>query len=414
MTDERWGTIALSAPLRVRLDGATEPHPVEPDLTVDPAMLRPGVRVLTRLIGKTLTIVGVANGGAAGGASAGLYAARDLTTFTAARMDRGNAPVRVAWLGDSISEGWNSDTPTARRRAQGLLADAINGGGRRGDGWLSAVYTSNHLTAEGKFSTTPGDGKNLFQDNGFGLGMRTLGMKNAAWREWTFTGDRVRIHYWSHDFGGADAEVKIDGAVAGTLGGIGAPAPKTWLSSPLARGEHTVRVTNLNTGGFVFFLEAAEVFDGDYATGAHVYDGSHAGFSAEWFNGFNTRWLDKLAAVAPSLVIVALGTNDAVAYDAITYDNHLAYVTFKIEEWLKNTPHSLAFVSLPERTLPYEPISPWSQYVSANRRMAAAFGGAHIDVGAWWKPSLTSNDGTHPTPQGQRIIAAAIAHELGV
>lgn len=54
----KWGTVAGVSPLRVRLDGDTEPLPVTPDSLVDPQDLAVGVRVRCEMSARRFIIHG--------------------------------------------------------------------------------------------------------------------------------------------------------------------------------------------------------------------------------------------------------------------------------------------------------------------------------------------------------------------
>lgn len=61
----RWGTITATSPLRIRLDGDTDPLPLTPDSLVDPLILEVGDRVRCEVVGRVV-IVGKSGGTPAG------------------------------------------------------------------------------------------------------------------------------------------------------------------------------------------------------------------------------------------------------------------------------------------------------------------------------------------------------------
>lgn len=414
----RWATVVLAEPLRIRFDGETNPSPHTPTSLIDTENLSIGERVFVLLYERRSYVIG-----ASGGlrfADPSIRAGALMQRFTGGLMDQQNSPLRVAVIGDSISEGWYSALPTNRRRALGLIEDGLNYSQARGNGWLPAVYVNNALPAEGIASESLSDGGDLRPDYRYGLGRKALYMQNNAWRQWSVTGTSVRVWYWqrptSHFV--ANARVLVGGnEVASLTGGAGSVGP-TYTDIPLSTvGPHTFRVQSVNAAGFEgfsFILEAIEVFHGDEDHGVHVYDGAHFGYNTLDFMGDFDRveWKKTLALIDPTLVIVALGTNDALSYSSADYRNYLSTLMFHVWDAI-GPDHNYAIVSMPERT-DQELRSPWSEYVAANESVAREFGrGISIDVQPWWRTDLTSFDGVHPTEEGQRVLAAAILNGLG-
>lgn len=59
----KWATVTTVTPLRIRLDGDTDPLPVTPDSLVKPANLAVGVRVWVQSYRKRVYVLGAAGGG---------------------------------------------------------------------------------------------------------------------------------------------------------------------------------------------------------------------------------------------------------------------------------------------------------------------------------------------------------------
>lgn len=410
----RWATVVLREPFRIRLDGESEALPVEPESLVDTALLVVGQRVWVQMYQRRAIVLGASKGTRFG--NFGQRASTRMPWLTAAHADQRNAPLKIVWFGDSVSEGWYCDQPTERRRAMGLLQDRLRFV-ETGPGWRPAVTVFNGLPANGTASESLDPGGALEPTYDVGLGLKALNMSGAgSWRQWGWTGDRIRVWFWRHNFVASNATVTIDDGTPQTLTGVGTntePQVQVWDSGALTRGTHTIRVTQNGPEGYSFLLEGVEMFDGDFDNGVRVYDGAHFGWTAEQWIWPNVRWKQTLAQINPQLVICAFGLNDAITYDAQTFEQNMTNGLFHLMDALGEE-HAYALVSMPPRT-DQETISPWREYVAANESVAQAFGrGIHINMSKWWRPSLTAEDGVHTTPTGQKVIASAVASELGV
>ncbi len=62
MTTWLWGTVTGVTPLRIRIDGDSEPLPVTPDTLVSPDLFRAGQRVRCELTDRRIIIHGIAGG----------------------------------------------------------------------------------------------------------------------------------------------------------------------------------------------------------------------------------------------------------------------------------------------------------------------------------------------------------------
>lgn len=319
---------------------------------------------------------------------------------------------RAVMLGDSNAEGWFSDEPLLTSRSQGVWQRLIRVtlGGK---GYSPAAYIQNGLPIDGTVSSQPGTNGVSVGENA-GIGLKYLGLPVGQWREWKFTGDRVSIWYSGSDFLAANAEVLIDGTKVADLNGVAGAegvTTKRWTSDALTRGEHTVRVRAVGVADFVFLLEAAQMFNGDYAEGAHVIDGAHFGASTSTYMQ-NLRWKSGLALADPHLVVIHLGVNDSSLYGAATFQANLAAM---VDEVRGAAPNASVAISMAAERQDQPPLEPWSAYVSAARLVSDQKKAYFLDLGRWMDPRgpLVSADKVHWSPAGQRFVGEVWAHRLG-
>ena len=106
---------------------------------------------------------------------------------------------------------------------------------------------------------------------------------------------------------------------------------QVWDSGALTRGVYAVGVQQVNRSSFTgpCYFDGAYLFDGDYTTGARVWNASRYGslfstFHSSYNPTLNAGYLSAIqqGIVVPSLVVIALGTNNG-GYDPIDFDTQI-------------------------------------------------------------------------------------------
>lgn len=362
---------------------------------------------------------------------------QDSTTVTDNGPDRRSA---VAWLaalaaqdvnnarvmvfGDSITEGWLATTPYHKHRAQAIMRNLLSHY-RDGEGYIPFMYTNNAPSTP--WTTSEKVGTNISFSDQHGAAFRVMHLKNSAWVEYQFYGDRFTLHYWVDPYG-MNGYVSIDGG-PGTAFSCNNPTPgaRTWDSGPLTKGTHTVRVSTPNFDLNVI-LEGATFYNGDYDKGVTVFDAGHFGWMAGSWVAADARWVDRVREFNPHLVMLCFGTNDLGVYNAATFQTNLTSMVDRIEGELTDpNTHSIAIVA------PWEPKNgsvtykdTWANYIAAMKTVAAARPNVfYVDTAPDW-PVLTTDGSNnrglmfespnpiHPSPRGQYLLGKIWAERIGM
>lgn len=257
-----------------------------------------------------------------------------------------------------------------------------------------------------------------------GPASRRIGLQKSGWAEWTFTGDRVRVWFDKTDFFGLNARVWLDGVDLGVVligQGSSSVAMQSWTSPVLPRGRHTIRVQESGDGGGAFWLEAVQFLDGDAARGVHVFDASHSGASASYFSDSGNPWPDALVPLAPKLVVIMLGFNDASVTTAAQFLTNLRAVVARIRAKLTDGTYTLAIVT--PWALKPEPSGGWAAFVATMETVANEHpNGVSVRIHERWpnmvanqgNPGMFGNDTVHPDESGQRLLGLYVADALGL
>ena len=362
------------------------------------------------------------------------YARRThLGKWLSATAARGSSPAKVLVLGDSISEGVIAGSPTYQKRWTDLLQKQLRQalGLPLSSGYMPAYYADAIISDD----TTRGGAAASENNWQWGLGGKALTMPGTTGDQATLTWPaqtctKVRIWYGKTNFLGGNFTVKVDGVdvtASGTLypGGTAsgsivacAAAAKAggfyWESPTLTEASHTVVVTSA-TNGAQAVVNGAEFFQGDESTGVRVYDGAHSGAKASDYVRATMdagHWQD-VALLAPQLVLVNLGTNDATSITASQFQTDLTALVAKIQA---NAPDATTVLVKGWRPGTVTQAT-WDEFNAAKDAVADATADVvTFDLAAEW-PTLTTDgannqglmyeatDPVHPNSAGHQRYA---------
>lgn len=223
------------------------------------------------------------------------------TDRAAARFSAANR-ARVVLLGDSISvlndlsaggyRSWSMrlDIAMSQQNARKLHTSA---------GWRAASAST---AIRGSTSTTGADLET-------GIGGYAVRLDVGEVVSWTFTGDGYDI---VRTLGPSDGslEYRLDGNLVATVSCVGAASATNISSYSTTYGSHTVTATAITAACTV---EGAYFSSGNRLGGCQVWNAAHSGYTCASFTATPALGLSAITSLDPSLVIIALGTNDAVS-----------------------------------------------------------------------------------------------------
>lgn len=250
------------------------------------------------------------------------YEGPSLRGWRAGWAKRFTAPVNILLLGDSNTVGYWA-TAEANKWAQ-IFASMIEAaaGFRHAFGYQSRHSIVNYTQAWTNNGTVTD-----VNTSGFGYGAASIAA-TTGWTQAVGFCDRFWLRYQTGTASGAFT-VSIDGVVAATIANVGGGVTGglTWDSGPLARGNHTVRLSA--TSAVTPIIEGIYWFDGSGNTvgaqgtlsaansqtglGVRVVNAAKFGSTSGDFAaaaGGGTWWTDGLDRFPPNLVLMAWGTNE--------------------------------------------------------------------------------------------------------
>lgn len=252
--------------------------------------------------------------------------------------------------------------------------------------------------------------------NTYGLGRRSIPLSTTT-NKLTLvdivTG--VDIHYLQAATGG-NMLVSIDGATAvsvSTAGTDGVDA--VYQIRNLTPTAHTIVVTG-DGGATPATVLGFMSFRGDESCGIRMWEGGSSGAASGWFTG--TQWMQSLATIQPSLIVVGLGVNDFGVGNGVpiaTYQSNMTNILTRMRAVCTVQPTIVLIAYYEPASV--TPTNPWSDYVQVLRDVAATDGGTAIfDLQTRMNPGAPSeldgmikSDLTHPLNKGHRFIGDALA-----
>jgi lysophospholipase L1-like esterase len=404
---------------------------------VNTQRLRPGQRntfdtsrplQVTTQPGQTSTVdtaVAVASGGTTGG-GAGTYApatvgtgdprelrATPLRTWLAALAKRDTGPADIFALGDSITEGVGVSSKGARwvdLLLTNLRAWAQPAGVSGGEGFVPIAYNLNNFPQ--RWTTTGTFGTNVFAQS-YGPGLRAYQLNGGVAASLTFTGTGCDILYVKGSWGGT-MQVAVDGGAATNVAQFNATAADGFRYQGIRGLDPGVPHTVTVTASGVILVAGAVVYNGDETQGVRLVEAGRSGITCASFVTNLAAVQAQVTTLAPSLVLVNLGTNDYNAgTTAAAFQTSLQTLVQGIQTAAPNTSVVLA--------AGWNPLSStqaaWQPYRTAVAAVAAATGAAVFDIGARYGDARADTlgltvDHTHPNAAGHRLYADSLTDFL--
>ena len=224
----------------------------------------------------------------------------------AALLEARTRPVKIAVVGDSISEGTGATTLTNRWQtlAQSILRTALGITAGPAVPYIPARYAT---PAPQSLVSSAGDTEAWDR---VGLGVRSVRIGPGG--SVTFTPGHItsaRLIFFGGSTAGT-AEVLVGGTAVGTVNTQSKGNAFVW-PVPLTAGNRTITVRS--TGDTSVYVQGIHVYDGDETAGLQLIDASHHGWAwqAETLLSSQSQ-AAALKALEVDGVVAALGTNDIV------------------------------------------------------------------------------------------------------
>ncbi|WP_375424412.1 SGNH/GDSL hydrolase family protein [uncultured Friedmanniella sp.] len=338
-------------------------------------------------------------------------AADPLAHWRTALAGRGSSPAVWVAVGDSITEGQGASLQSRRWIDQ--TATQLRNYSSAGDvgylpGW-AAVFPP-----DSRWQPYASRSGSISNDSAGPLGLRTATMAAGATQTYRLTGTSVDLYYLR---GGGSLSYAVDGGTATTIdtaGTVGETRRRRVRFG--AAGAHEL-VISARSGRVR--LAGVAIFDGDEASGVHLFDSAHSGYTSTQFVAAQPQLNPVLRLVAPDLVTIELGTNDYLRASASPQ---------QVQANLRQLVTGLR-TALPDRTpsivlvLPYR-IGPgssdadyhWDDYVAATTALGTELGVGILDMssmgtsapgGSW------ASDGLHASDAGNAEMARRAVAYLG-
>lgn len=362
------------------------------------------------------------------------------------------APVRWMAIGDGVTEGQGATTRANRWIEQALATIRTSKSVTGGQGFVSAAYqvtapgstwSASQVAYAGSVSTATttgvgyrvavlstfaggggaefgaapfgaasfgkvsgsGFGTSAFGRSPFGRGTASASTPGSV--TFTVTGDLVDLWYVGEPTSGS-LTYRVDAGSDVSVTTTGAHDLRRISGIPLgATGSHTVTVT-VSTG--TVYVSGLTVYSGDAGSGIQLYDAARVGATSATYAGGLVDLTDTALTVAPDLVSIELGYNDAAA--GITPGQTVSNIQ-QVISMLRALPKPPSIVLV----IGYYPdgsvLPNWSSYVPGLRRMAVTdpnLGLVDLSLSLPLADAsgtgLYQTDGRYPNNTGHAQIAA--------
>jgi lysophospholipase L1-like esterase len=322
--------------------------------------------------------------------------ATPLRPWLAALAKRDTSPADMYTLGDSITEGVGVSTKGARWAdllLSNLRAWAQPAGVTGGEGFVPIAYNLNNFPQ--RWTTTGTLGTTVFAQS-YGPGLRAYQLNGGVAASLTFTGTGCDILYVKGSWGGT-MQVAVDGGTATNVPQFNATAADGFRYQGIRGLDPGVPHTVTVTASGVIIVAGAVVYNGDETQGIRLLEAGRSGATCAGFVASLPAVQAQVTTLAPSLVLINLGTND---YNAGTTAAANASVVL-IAGWNPLSSTQAA----------------WQPYRTAVAAVAAATGAAVFDMGARYGDTKTDTlgltiDRTHPNAAGHRLYADSLTDFL--
>lgn len=324
------------------------------------------------------------------------------------RAQRGRSAVDVLCVGTSTVWGTGASTPEAGFTPR--LADAIS------DGAGGCHYLPTHpgWTRGGTWAVVGQD-----------FGQASISLASGAYMQRTVTCTGVALLFRQGTNVAAAFTVSIDGGPDQTVTvqqGVGTAYDGVWVSGPLTRGAHSIRITGPASG--IAEIGGLYAFDGDETAGVRVWCGATPGVtSAVWAPGAAaaaSHWR-RAGSLNPALLVLMLSSND--------YASQVDPDVFQ-----QNVRDAIAYFRLACRPCPVllvhtylrpglgSPAHSWAAYGQKLRELADELSDVDfLDVGPHWpvdrvadEDGLFHADDVHPSEAGHALLGELVAAHLAV
>ena len=368
------------------------------------------------------TIAGTtANGPQINAAAANLYGynrpkLKEWDAFLSRMQQATGDVITAAWIGDSWVHNNGAKASTM------FAAYLSNRFGDSGAGYVGAQSAAEVTPSPPCGATRPVtvNRTGVWTDNRSSLvgAIPATCTSSAVNATYTFVGtaNSIVIH-WVKRTGGGSFTYQIDGGGATTVNtstGAGATPTLGLTTITPTDASHTLLLTVSVAG--TAGVELCGVEFNRAKTGSRLHNlGLSGSSSPEWAAADATQWEAAITQLAPSLVLIGLGVNDAgnvtLGYSAITPTNYAAYLQTIITRVLAATASPISIVLLTPGDVAYTTTYPMSAYADAVKALAATNGIGCLDqqglLGTQAEAlarSLYAND-NHLSVSGHRMVA---------
>jgi lysophospholipase L1-like esterase len=357
----------------------------------------------------------------------GLTGASGTTLLQAAIANRNNAPCNIVVIGDSITEGVGASSfanrwvTQANRAVRDTYPASVNGTA----GGLGFIPIETTGIAPFTWPITAATGTNPADFTEGDLGPVRQGLFLYGTCTFTFTAPAgttsVKVMY-NDQSGAGTFSYKVGAGAATNVSNAGTNLDILTADIPLTSGQV---LTIAWVSGSVY-VDGIIHYAGDETSGITFHGCGHQGWDASagaqgWNKPeqFSLNWIQCFNALAPSAIMVMLGTNDQSRVTAPVFQANLAAFIAALQA--QNGLISLPLIPV----ITYAPAGAtddpggWPAYAAAMRSDAAPLNASHVIDLNYRMPSVSSGfDGGalysipnpgHPTNLGHALIGEIVA-----
>ncbi|ASO21768.1 lysophospholipase L1-like esterase [Actinoalloteichus hoggarensis] len=319
------------------------------------------------------------------------------------RMLAADEPVRIVWIGSSTAGGEGA------RTQEGTAAALV---GRA----LGEAGTHYPVTGIGGWAML-GHPEVVFAD----LAMRSVKLvAGDEIRRMLPDCDRITVHFMQ-GVGATEFTVWIDDSaypVRPDVAGSSRRADGSWVSPPLPRGDHAVRI---NTRGAVI-VNGAYAHRGTHDRGIESYNAGRGGTRASSYARSPElgQMCHRIGRLDPALIVIVVGSNDySVGVPPADYRAQVVDLAARLRTACPRRP-SILLVQAARRSDTQNPLYPWSAYRDQLRQIAELVDDVDfLDVSPHWPIGLDADglgllmpDRVHIGPAGHRWLAELVSTAL--
>lgn len=347
------------------------------------------------------------------------------------RLESGHAQddVRITQFGDSHTAA-DIQTATVRRMLQARFGDGGRGFvaiGRPWKLWLQdgvRVGMSSEWSPErAKLERGKSSGDGRYGLSGIGLFTRRKGAR--AWADLSTKASRAELSYLEHPAGGR-FDVFVDGVRLVRVSTRGAHVSSAYRAFDIAASSnHKVEVRAVGDGEVRVLGMSLDHDDHGVVLDALGINGARVSTALAWDE---RHWTEQLRHRAPSLVVLAYGTNESTDADLAeeAYERQLVDVLGRVARAVPAA--SCLLLGPPDRAIPtkdgWVSASKIAEIIAVQRRVAFAAGCAFYDqraamggegaIALWAaeEPPRARKDRVHLTREGYEQLGSSFASDL--